>query len=200
MNNQEFQLWWDHAVVVIPTLADWLGKIKKHPDKDWKKVLRFWSDRMSRVSLVEAKDAIEKIAQDSPPKFNRDYEAIPFAIAHITSTPSTMSPGTRHYVDGVETVKCLTCKDEGFITIWDGVCVTAMRNGDFENKYPYTAAVRCTCEAGHRKTKDITMFDPSLHCRAVDTRDEGVEALREFCNPHNRAKAMGNYNASLAEF
>ena len=83
MTNQEFQLWWDYAVVVIPSLADWAAKIRKHPDKNFDKIIGFWNDRLSRVDLSAAKDAIEKLAQDNMPKYNRDFDAIPFLIERL---------------------------------------------------------------------------------------------------------------------
>lgn len=206
MNNQEFQLWWDHAVVVIPSLADWLGKIKKHPDKDWKKVLRFWQDRLSRVELSGAKDAIEKLAQDSPPKYNRDYEGIPFAISRMTSATHTMSPS--QFVDGQQTVKCRECQDEGLIDVWEARSVKVMREGTFGTptkghgcKFGYGCVVRCTCEAGQRRPDRIQTFDSSQHCRCENVQDvDSIEALREFCNPHNRAKEMSGYDSSLAAY
>lgn len=199
MTNQEFQLWWDHAVVVIPSLADWAAKIRKHPDKNFDKIIEFWTDRFSRVGLSAAKDAIESLAQSEMPKYNRDFDSIPFRIKSMLAEPATMSPG-RQFTDGQETVKCLTCNDEGFITIWHDIAVVAMRKGEFEKVRPYTCAVRCTCDAGHAKSKNITMFDSSQHCVAVNVYGEGLEVLRESCNPHNRAKEMAGYDPSLAGF
>ena len=199
MNNAKFQLWWDHACVVIPSLADWAAKIRKHPDKNFDKIIGFWGDRLSRINLTAAKDAIEKLAQDDMPKYNRDFDSIPFRIKSMLAEPATMSPG-RQFTDGEETVKCLICNDEGFVTIWHQETIDAMRKGEFDKVCPYTCAVRCTCDAGHSKSKKITMFDSSQHCVAVDMYGEGLEALREFCNPVNRAKEMAGYDPSLAGF
>ena len=200
MNNAEFQIWWDHATVVIPSLADWAAKIRKHPEKNFDKIIGFWSITLNRVDLTAAKDAIEKLAQNDMPKYNRDFDSIPFRVKSMLSETLTMSPSSR-FIGGSETVKCLECKDEGFLSVWHHVSVVAMRKGEFDPKrHQRTSAVRCTCEAGHLKSKNITMSNPSQHCVAEDTRDEGVEALRSFCNPHSRAKTLAGFDKGLAGF
>lgn len=207
MTNQEFQLWWDHAVVVIPSLADWAAKIKKHPDKNFGKTIGFWANQLSRINLTAAKDAIEKLAQDDMPKYNRDYEGIPFTIQRLCSEPVTMSPG-RRYVDGVETVKCRECNDEGLIDVWEARSIQAMREGTFgepskghQSKFGYSCVVRCACDADGRWGKNIQVFDSSQHCRCENVQDEdSVEALQEFCNPVSRAKQMAGYDPALAGF
>lgn len=199
MNNAEFQIWLNHANVVIPSLVDWAAKIKKHPDKNFDKIIGFWRDRLSRVELSAARDAIERLPPRSQyEKADQYYEQIPRKIVDMLAEPATMSPG-RQFVDGQQTVKCTTCNDEGFRTIWHQKSITAMRDNP-EAEPTTTCAVRCTCDAGHRKSKNITMFDPSQHCVAVDVYDDGRKALREFLNPHDRAKNLAGYDKQLAGF
>ena len=92
--------------------------------------------------------------------------------------------------------------------VWRHESIAAMRAGTFgtstkehQSVRGHDCAVRCFCDAGQRLGRGIPTFDPARDCPCENRMsDEDIEALREFCNPHNQAKAMGNYDSSLAEF
>lgn len=167
MTQKEFASWMKYHCAAFPGIVSWLARFDESPDEyapSRKDVIATWLKALGFVTLADARSATDDMhsgREEAPQYFDRHPTCVAAIAAKRRRTRST---GTKRFVEGEYTYRCLTCRDSGFVTCWHPKTLVALARG--ENVPNTTCAVRCTCDMGmDRKAVSDSCYSPAKWLR-----------------------------------
>ena len=115
MTREEFDKWLDYHCARFSKVREWMASL----GSDQPATVEAWYEALNHLALADAQAASKEMHANAAEYKMLSRDAIPATIAGIASrfAPQASQPA-RRFVDGVETVNCLRCKDVGYVDVF----------------------------------------------------------------------------------
>lgn len=168
--NDEF---WAYHCGNFPGLRTWLAD--KVPEGEHRTVWNAWARQLRYADLEDAKAASDEIAaMERSPVYEKHPRTIAIFACRRRTERERKRPAGARMVDGQETFRCLTCRDDGIVEVWSRISMhfaapdriprppntTAPEGARLGDRFTvYKKMVRCTCEAAEKWRWMPVVFD-----------------------------------------
>lgn len=178
MNRLEFDEWFKYHGASFTSLHSWLAKYDGCKP-GIAEILANWFRVLRPIELADAKAGTDALFAGEVEKPKGGFDDHPALIARLGRKKQRRvvakppPPGPR-IIDGVETCRCLKCRDYGLRTVWHPETMARVAKnlpGPLR-----TASVRCTCEAGDRWQCVQQSFDATW---CIEPEPGRLESQRE---------------------
>jgi hypothetical protein len=194
MSPDEFRLWYKTHRASFPEIDSWLSR---QPNRQ--EVLESWRATLAQIDFSDACSVSEQMGFgeiSAPRVFGDTARQVRRAARELVAQRMHAAQRTRRIVDGLRTVRCRDCEDDGYVLCWHPRSVAYARHHRASGpKFKsYTVLVVCACEAGNERLKQRwaqevrasgqqpPRYEPRRWCRITKLRyAEQLQELLDWC-------------------